>query len=67
MYVPFSVFCVLFCVNVYCYRVSTQFQLSNNNNTLVLKGKDEHTPVLIDFVKIVSVCGAQNLKTIETE
>jgi hypothetical protein len=35
MYVPFSVFCVLFvckCVLYYCHLASTQLQLNNNNN-----------------------------------
>ena len=34
--------------------------------TLVLNRKD-NAPVLSDFVKILGVCGAQNLNTIQTE
>jgi hypothetical protein len=68
MYVPFSVFCVLFeckCVLYYCHRVSTQLQLkinNNNNNNGLLNSLHGLVCACVLVCVCVCVCGRNQRK-----
>ena len=48
------------------WLVSYSGFLFGNNKQTVLKRKDDHIPLVIDFIKkIVIVCGTLNLSTVE--